>query len=474
MKNLIEFASVCFVAALGFSAFAEASVSDVTVRQQWPWSKDIVVGYTLDGMEDGAVDLTVSATNGAESFDAAKLSAAISGERFGVIGNGRHELMIDPVKALGTVAGDVFSEFRVKIAISASAANINDELYRIYDLADGTFESLSRADIMNHPEKYGPYETDFSKIGPGFNTTLPAEEVFIWTGVTNNPAYKTDKIVMRRVSAAGKVWASGASDNKRYVKLMQDYLIAVFETTQPQWTKNYGTNYSIKRDAEDADFRPAEGMKSGEIIGFRAEWPQERSGQLGYHRCLVHDEIWNWPNNTYLRDVDKKSFMKLLWDKTGYEFYLPTQAQWEYACRAGTTTDYNSGKDQTEANAKEVAWIEKNTTEAHPVGQKPCNAFGLYDMHGNVAETCLGAGSISSGHDGVGLTEDDPIVDPLGTAGTAEIKRGGAYTGPSGFNGWQNTKSYSTSSWYNYNTGDRADMGFRLVCPVERQWASHE
>ena len=173
-------------------AQAEPSVSDVTVRQQWPWSRDIVVSYTLGDMGDGVVDLTVTASNGAETFDAAKLSAAISGKRFGVTGNGRHELTIDPARAFGTAAGDVLSEFRVKIAIAASAPGINDELYRIYDLNDGSYESLSRADIMSDTAKYGGYETDFSRIGPGFNTTLPSGEIFIWTGVTNNPAYKTD------------------------------------------------------------------------------------------------------------------------------------------------------------------------------------------------------------------------------------------------------------------------------------------
>ena len=125
--------------------------------------------------------------------------------------------------------------------------------------------------------------------------------------------------------------------------------------------------------------------------------------------CPVETVSWN----------DAQAFIKKLNEMEKNETYrLPTEAEWEYACRAGSTTRYCFGDD--EKILKDYAWYGTNSGgKTHPVKQKESNAWGLYDMHGNVWEWC---------EDWYGDYPNEPVTDPSGPAsGAGRVIRGGGW-----------------------------------------------
>ena len=137
------------------------------------------------------------------------------------------------------------------------------------------------------------------------------------------------------------------------------------------------------------------------------------------------------------------------WTNSGYR--LPTEAQWEYAARAGTTTTYYWGNDSSDATVGQYAWYGTNSSsKTHAVGQKLPNAWGLYDMAGNVWQWCW---------DWWGTYPGGAQTDPMGAASGADrVGRGGSWL----YGASSCTVSLRSNNDPNYQS---INVGFRVVRP---------
>jgi formylglycine-generating enzyme required for sulfatase activity len=160
--------------------------------------------------------------------------------------------------------------------------------------------------------------------------------------------------------------------------------------------------------------------------------------------------------------------------KTGKTYRLPTEAEWEYACRAGTTTAYSFGDDPRLLGR--YAWFGDNSDEhTHPVGRKAANPWGLHDMHGNVAEWCVDryrkAAYAALPRD---RASPGPVVLPT-AAPYPHVARGGSWADREaacrsaarrGSDPTWNQVDPHHSIWWVW---DADFVGFRIVRPVEEQ-----
>ncbi len=177
--------------------------------------------------------------------------------------------------------------------------------------------------------------------------------------------HKTTKLVLRRIEPG-----TFKMHNVQDVTLTRAYYIGVFEVTQRQYELVTGTNpsdYGTYASSYVGDMRPVESVK----------WNDARGVSTTY----------DWPT---VKTVDGSSFIGRIRARTGLIVDLPTYAQWEYACRAGADELYNRENFDEETLNLIARWNENRGYDTHTVvGSYRPNAWGLYDMIGNVNEWCL-------------------------------------------------------------------------------------
>lgn len=250
-------------------------------------------------------------------------------------------------------------------------------------------------------------------------------------------SHKTDYIVLRWCPA-GTYMMQG----QRKVTLTKPFYIGVFEVTQKQLNNVIGVAAAYKN--MQGDTYPTGGISMSLIRGNDTSF----TGKL--------------MTKSLLSGID-----------------LPTEAQWEYACRAGTITDLSSGKGLNPTNVMEVAYVYNGSTRADHVGSHAPNPWGLYDMHGNVGEWCLDIYSPDVG--------TIPATDPTGptswsgkawgsTIVNAYVQRGfgwGTVNGSTGCGTWPvGVGSYSSNArgWVpvdGSHGGSLALPGFRICMTLQ-------
>lgn len=188
------------------------------------------------------------------------------------------------------------------------------------------------------------------------------------------------------------------------VKITQPFFLGVYPVTQAEYLEVLGTNPS---DFSGNDRRPVDCVTWLDAVVF----------------CNTLSEVERL-QPCYRINGESVSIV----GESGYR--LPTEAEWEYACRAGTTTKWSFGDDESQlmesawyaSNSAEFRWITfDNVLTTHPVGEKQPNPWGLHDMHGNVIEWCW------DWYD-ENYYKHSPANDPMGpTAGDDRILRGGSF-----------------------------------------------
>lgn len=381
-------------------------VTNIKCQQRYPWNGMVDIDYTVRS-EDPNAEVWVCPIGYDKDSNTSMAPRSLTGDGVDApVSNGTFRMtwkVTDDYPDFHSTA------FTVKmIALTGSAP------YMVVDLSGGV-------DALSYPVTY------LSSVPEGG-----------W-----GDEYKTTKLVLRLIPPGSFMMGSPSDEGARAdyedlhgVVLTRPYYIGVFEVTQKQYQLVMGATPSNYK----GDMRPVECVSYNDIRG-------SINGT-------------GWPTHN---QVDANSFMGRLRSKANMCFDLPTEAQWEYACRAGTSTSLNNGKNyDAGANTSEVGrWANNRNdgkggyTQHTKVGCYLENVWGLYDMHGNVQEWCRDWLNYGLGTAGV--------VDPVGSTTRRDnyynyrVVRGDHFNGTGGMRSAYRANKHDASGVWD-------TTGFRVMC----------
>ncbi len=406
-----------------FNAAAGVSVSGVSQGED----RTVTITYSL---VDGPAVVTLDVTTNGVSIGGALIGTA-AGDVWKLVDEGSHSISWLPGGGCPSVE---------ELSFSVTAWPTNDPPdYMVVDISDTAATT---------PKRYYP--------GVGFLTG----------GLLSNTIYRTSSVAMRKIPAKGVTWTMGGEDSTNYVTLADNYYMGVFEVTQAQWRMLAGDNSpAYFSNVGYAPMRPQEDMRVNDI---KYNAVDGSGGSLEYGIAT---------------NANPNSYIGLLRSRTGVMFNLPSDAQWEYACRARVGEGFwNNGAPD---NAGDMSYTNMpgrcQTTggistlpdaDTAPddggtpiVGSYEPNAWGLYDMHGGVWELCLDwyeeDADIAKYAGAVNINPTNCLQTLSGeTASNGRVGRGGGY-------GSTYTMCRSRTR-HNFKGGTHAAfLGLRLWCPAE-------
>lgn len=424
-------------ATMAFGAEA-GTIDKVVVRQQWPWNAKVNIDYRLLETEGRTYDIDVTLKNGEETLTVP--ASSFSGDRYGV-GAGEHRIVWDPAKTAYVARREL-----ANLTVTLTAADVESRKYLIIDMSEGAVNG----------EAAKPWPVSYSA------TVIDTDGDGQW-----DDEYKRTKMVFRRIEpgtftmgsprAEPDTWnvknRTGA-ENQHQVTLTKPFYMGVFEVTAQQFyqIKAYWPNAAYGKSTATGN-RPSTNCSYEFLRG---------SVEQGIDWPATGHAVYEIPSVTEFSNINKTDANKISlvgWFRrhvadTGLLVDLPTEAMWEYCCRAGSTHTFHDGTDLVSGEVKDVdpagsdpaagtgvysiARLKKNSMKYDeataswtdpkddgdqygpgPVGSKAPNAWGLYDMHGSVNEWVL---------DWFAAAALPDATDPAGvTSGTQRGYRGGGY-----------------------------------------------